>query len=77
MKKDINETKAFHEWFNGQFIWVANDAKRLMYRAWCASQKKSRENLDELIEWCETPMNTKEGVREKTVDDVINYIKHG
>lgn len=39
MSKDINNKKDFHEWLQKTFGWVDNEAKRLMFRAWCARRK--------------------------------------
>ena len=38
------ETKEFHMWLKQTFNWVDNDAKRLMFKAWCASAKIKRNN---------------------------------
>jgi hypothetical protein len=33
-----------------------------------------REERERMVEWCETPLSTHEGVRAKTVEDVIEYL---
>ena len=33
------ETKDFHKWINEKFTWIDNDAKRLMFKSWCACAK--------------------------------------
>ena len=33
------ETKDFHKWVNDTFTWIDNDAKKLMFRSWCACAK--------------------------------------
>ncbi len=42
MKKDVNNTKEFYEWIEKNFNWVDSAVKRLMFRAWCARNKKKK-----------------------------------
>ena len=37
------ETRQFHKWLKEEFTWIDNDAKRLMFKAWCARAKKAEE----------------------------------
>jgi len=38
-KKDINNSKEFHQWIRGTFDWIDSDVKRYMLMAWCARRK--------------------------------------
>lgn len=31
-----NETKEFHAWLKDKYSWVDNDAKKMMFKSWCA-----------------------------------------
>ena len=42
VKIDINNVKGFHEWIKDTFNWVDNDAKKYMFRSWCARGKIER-----------------------------------
>ena len=43
----MNKQKEFHEWLRKTFTWVDNDAKKLMYRAWCARGASDRKEAKE------------------------------
>ena len=40
----MNKQKEFHEWLTKTFDWVDNDAKRLMFKAWCARGASDRKS---------------------------------
>ena len=44
----MNKQKEFHEWLTKTFDWVDNDAKRLMFKAWCARGTSDRKMINKL-----------------------------